>query len=127
SLVLALELNHAIGIAFIALAVAPVPPSLAKKEAKAGGAQSYIIGLLALTSVASIVLVPATVELLARLFERAVHVSPRSVAGIVALSVLAPLAAGVVFRRLAPSVADRIAKPLSIAGTALLIVAALPV
>src|SRR5436190_9808211 len=84
TLVLALELNHAIAIAFIALAVAPVPPILPKKEAKAGGAQSYIIGLLAVTSVASIVLVPATVDLLARLFERAVHVSPRTVAGIVA-------------------------------------------
>lgn len=127
TLALALELNHAIEIAFIALAVAPVPPILPKKEANAGGAQSYIIGLLAVTALLSIVLVPATIELLARLFERPVHVSPRTVAGIVAMSVLAPLAAGIVFKRLAPSVAGRIAKPLSIAATLLLVVAALPV
>src|SRR6478609_5667984 len=79
-LALAFEFNNALEIAFIALAIAPVPPILPKKELKAGGTSSYIIGLLAVTSVVSIVLVPATVELLARIFARPAHVSPETVA-----------------------------------------------
>jgi BASS family bile acid:Na+ symporter len=54
-------------------------------------------------------------------------VSPATVAGIVATSVLLPLAAGVGLRRLAPAFAEAIAKPLSIAATVLLIVAFVPV
>ena len=126
-LALAFEFNDALEIAFVALAVAPVPPILPKKELKAGGTSSYIIGLLAVTSLASIVLVPATVEILARIFARPAQVTPGTVAGIVLTSMIAPLVAGVVFRRLAPSAADHIARPLSVFANILLVVAAVPV
>ena len=126
-LALAFDFNQSLEFAFIALAVAPIPPILPKKELKAGGTSSYIIGLLAVTSLASIVLVPATVELLARIFARPAHVSPGTVAGIVLTSMIAPLVAGIVFRRLAPSAADRIARPLSVFANVLLVVAAVPV
>src|SRR6185369_8629039 len=88
---------------------------------------SYIMGLFVVTSLASIVLVPATVELLGRIFARPVHVSPATVAGIVLTSMIAPLAAGMVFRQLAPSAADRIARPLSLFATVLLVIVAVPV
>jgi BASS family bile acid:Na+ symporter len=126
-LAVAFKFNDALEIAFIALAIAPVPPILPKKELKAGGTSSYIIGLLAVTSLASIVLVPATVELLARIFDRPAHVSPGAVARIVLTSMIVPLAAGVVFRRLAPFTADRIATPLSRFANVLLVIAAVPV
>jgi BASS family bile acid:Na+ symporter len=124
---LAFEFHYSLKIAFIALAIAPIPPILPKKELKAGGTSSYIIGLLAVTSLASIVLVPATVELLGRILARPAHVSPATVAEIVLTSMIAPLVAGVVFRRLAPSAADRIARPLSVFANILLVVAAVPV
>jgi bile acid:Na+ symporter, BASS family len=126
-LALAFDFNNALEIAFIALAIAPIPPILPKKELKAGGTSSYIIGLLSVTSLVSIVLVPATVELLGRLLDRPAHVSTGTVAGIVMSSMIAPLVAGIVFRRLAPSAADRIARPLSRFANVLLVVAAVPV
>ena len=126
-LALAFEFNNALKVAFIALAIGPVPPILPQKELKAGGTSSYIIGLLAVTSVVSIVLVPATVELLGRVLERPAHVSPVTVAEIVMRSMIAPLVAGVVFRRLAPSAAHRIARPLSRFANVLLVIAAVPV
>lgn len=124
---LAFEFNQALEIAFIALAVAPIPPILPKKQLKAGGTSSYVIGLFTVASLASIILVPATVELLGRIFARPVHVSPATVAGIVLSSMIAPLAAGVLVGHFAPSAADRVARPLSVFATILLVVAAVPV
>src|SRR5262245_1132214 len=124
---LVFDLHLVLKLAFIALALAPVPPILPKKEAKAGGRQSYIIGLLVATALASIVLVPATVGLLNWLFGVQYHVTPATVAKIVGISILAPLAAGVIVRHFAPSVADRIAGPLSIAANVLLLAACVPV
>ena len=118
---------RALEIALIALAVSPIPPVLPSKEYKAGGTASYVVGLLAISALASIVFVPVALEVLGRAFARPAHMPMGSVAWVVATSVLAPLAAGFLVRRLAPSVADRVARPLSIAGTAILVLAFLPV
>src|SRR5262249_11140275 len=45
-LVYALSLPPAVEIAFVALAVSPVPPILPKKALTAGGSRSYALGLL---------------------------------------------------------------------------------
>jgi len=121
------DFRRTIEIAFIALAVSPVPPILPNKEYKAGGAPSYVLGLLAISALVSVVFVPGALEVLGRAFARPTHVPMGAVVWIVATSVLAPLGAGVLVRRLAPSVASRVARPLSIAGTVLLIAAFLPV
>ncbi len=123
----AFNFHRALEIALIALAVSPVPPVLPSKEFKAGGTASYVVGLLVISALVSIVFVPAALELLGRAFGRPAHMPMTAVAWIVATSVLAPLAAGSLVRRLAPSVAERIARPLSIAGTGLLVAAFLPV
>jgi BASS family bile acid:Na+ symporter len=124
---LAFDLNPAVEAALIAMALAPVPPILPTKEAKAGGAPSYIIGMLAAAALFSIVFVPAAAELVGRIFERPVHVSAGAVAKIALTSVLAPLMAGVCVALLAPKVAGRMARPLSILGTVLLAVAVVPI
>ena len=121
------DLNPVVEVALIALALAPVPPILPKKQAKAGGAPSYAIGLLFIAALISIVYVPAALALLGRIFGRPVHVDAGTVAKIVAVSVLLPLAAGLVVGRLAPAVADRAAKPLFIVAMVVLVIAALPV
>lgn len=114
-------------VALIALAVSPVPPVLPSKEFKAGGSGPYVIGLLAISALVAIVAVPAAIEVVGRLFDRPAHMPMAAVAWIVATSVLLPLAAGALLRRLAPGLAGRIMRPLSIGGTVLLIAAFVPV
>jgi BASS family bile acid:Na+ symporter len=119
--------HRALEIAIVALAVSPVPPILPSKEFKAGGSGSYVIGLLVLSALLAIVFVPLALEVLGRLFDRQAHMPMGAVARVVATSVLLPLAAGVIVRRFAPAFTARIARPLSIAGTVLLVAAFLPV
>lgn len=127
AIALLFELNPIIEIALIATSLSPVPPILPNKQIKAGGTYSYIIGVLAVTALFSIVFVPVAAEILGRVFNRPVQVSAGAVAGIVATSILAPLIAGVAFQKISPSVANRIAHPLSIFAVVLLVVAFLPV
>ena len=121
------DLSRPLRAALITLAVSPVPPILPGKELKAGGRSAYVVGLLAAAALVSIVFVPIAAYLIGRIFGREVVTSPATVAWIVGTSLLAPLLAGVAVRRLAPSLAAKIARPLSIFATVLLIVAFLPV
>jgi BASS family bile acid:Na+ symporter len=123
----AFDLNHALKVALMALAVSPVPPILPGTQLKAGGRASYVVGLLASAALVSIVFVPAAVVVIGRIFGREVHAAPSAVAWVVVTSILAPLAVGVVFRRLAPTIAARIAGPLSHVATIVLVVAFVPV
>src|SRR5215510_4450493 len=69
------ELNPLVEAALVALALSPVPPLLPKKEVKAGGAPSYVLGLLAVAAIVSIVYVPLAAELVGRAFGRHSEVS----------------------------------------------------
>lgn len=120
-------LDPAVKIALIALSVSPIPPFLPKKHYKAGGRTPFIIGLLVAISLASIVFTPIAIELLGMVFEKETHVSPLIVAKVVFLSVLLPLGVGMAVRGLFPSLALKIAEPLSGLGTLLLAAAFLPV
>lgn len=121
------DLHPAIEIAIVALAVSPVPPILPGKQEKAGGSASYAIGLLVAASVVAIVLVPAAIELVGRIFGVEAHLAPGKVASVILVSVIVPLLAGIGLRQLAPDLAVRIAKPVSLFATALLVVAFVPV
>jgi len=121
------DLHPAVEIAIIALALAPVPPILPGKQEKAGGTASYAIGLLVTAALFAIVTVPVGVELMGKVFGKDAHMTPGAVALIVLMSILAPLAAGLVVNRLAPGFAERIARPISLLATILLVAAALPV
>lgn len=123
----ALDLYAAVEIAIVALALAPVPPILPGKQEKAGGPASYAIGLLVAAALFAIVLVPAGVALMGRIFAKDLHMTASSVALIVLLTVLVPLAAGLIVNRLAPAFARRIARPVSLSATVLLVAASLPV
>lgn len=121
------DLHPAVEIAIIALALAPVPPILPGKQEKAGGTASYAIGLLVTAALVAIVTVPVGVELMGKVFAKDAHMTPGAVALIVLTSILAPLAAGLVVNQLAPAFAERIARPVSLLATILLVAAALPV
>lgn len=121
------DLNHAVEVALVVLALSPVPPILPGKEARAGGDASYAIGLLAVAALVAIVYVPLAATLLGRIFGHPIAVPMRTVAFVVGTSVLVPLAAGFLVRWLAPALALRIVKPLTVVGWLVLVAACLPV
>jgi BASS family bile acid:Na+ symporter len=120
-------LHPAVKIALVALAVSPIPPLLPKKTRKAGGEASYAIGLVVAAALLAIVIVPVAVELLGRAFGKPTHMSPGAVALIVLSTVLAPLGVGMAVRRLAAACAARLARPVSLVATVLLLASALPI
>jgi BASS family bile acid:Na+ symporter len=126
-LAFAFALNRQIELALIALAVSPVPPILPNKQVKAGASTSYAVGLLALASVVAIVLIPVTIDLLGRLFGRDVTVPPAAIFKALGITLLAPLLAGAIVRELAPGLAARLVKPLTLVGNIVLVAACVPI
>jgi len=118
------ELPQAVRIALLAMAVSPVPPILPGRQLKAGGDPGFVYGLLVAVSIAAVVVVPASVEVLGWVFRREVHLAPDVVARPIAISILAPLFAGLVVRRLCPVAAARIAPWSARAGSILLLLGA---
>ena len=123
----AFKFRPAVEIALVALALSPVPPVLPKKELKAGGSSSYGFGLLVIAGLFAIVFVPLALEVVERVFSVPLQLSPGQVAQIILLTVLAPLGLGVLFKSVAPTLAERIARPLSLVATVLLLAGALPI
>ena len=124
---LLLPLPFAMKIALVAIAASPVPPILPGRQMSAGGAASNVIGLLVAASLVAIAIIPATILLIDRVVGVRYHIPVSGILGIVLLSVIVPLIAGVLLRVATPELADRIARPVSISGTVLLAIACLPV
>lgn len=121
ALVLIFDLNPAVQIALVALSVSPIPPVLPKKMMKAGGTESYSIGLLIAVGLLAILFVPVAMEILQRVLKVPLQVSAGSIAVLILKTVLLPLALGVAVHSLRPALADRLAKPISrIGGVGLL-------
>jgi BASS family bile acid:Na+ symporter len=114
-------------IALVALAVSPVPPVLPGKQFQAGGSAGYTIGLLSGAAIVSIVFVPLVIEAIGRVFGVDMHEPIGKIASVVLISIVIPLAAGIVLRHFAPEFAERIASPISMVATVLLVIAVIPV
>jgi BASS family bile acid:Na+ symporter len=115
------DLRTPVRIALLALVVGPVPPLLPAKQLGRGARAQYVHGLLVAAALASIVVVPAAVEVLGWLFGREAHAPLALVARIVGTTVLLPLLAGLAVRRLAPGLAERVAPWATRAGNVLLL------
>jgi BASS family bile acid:Na+ symporter len=127
-LVLAFKgLHPAVKVALVSLALAPIPPILPKKALKAWGKSSYAFGLLVVAGLFSIVFIPLAMELLERVFQIPLQMSPSVVAKLVLAAALAPLAAGIAVHRVAPEFAERMAKSVSLVATLLLVISLVPV
>jgi BASS family bile acid:Na+ symporter len=112
--------DRAVVIALIALSISPVPPILPGKVSKSGGHPPYGLGLMVTAASFSIVFIPLAVYLIGKYFDRPFAMGPDAVAELVVISILVPLAAGIVFGKVAPATA-RIADPIvRIAGIVLL-------
>ena len=112
-------------IAIVALAISPLPPVLPAREAKAGAHQSYGLGLMVLLALLSIGIVPLAAEILGVLFGRRYDVAPGGIAVVILTTVLAPLAVGVAIHAVAPRVAERVVKPITLAAKVMIPLAAL--
>jgi BASS family bile acid:Na+ symporter len=117
-----LQLRPDVKIALIALAVSPVPPILPPRQLELVTHQAYVYGLLVATSTLSIVLVPLTMATIGLLFGRDLSVPPLAIARTVLMSTLAPLAVGMLVRRVWPDVAARLAPKLSAVATVVLLI-----
>ncbi len=124
---LAFDFHPAVKIALVAISVSPVPPIFPNKAFKAGGTESYTIGLLTAAAVLSVILIPIAMEGFERIAGVPLEMRARTVFVSVLTTVLLPLFLGIAVRALAHSLANRIAKPLAIVSLALLVLSALPV
>ena len=120
------NLPEAVKIALVALAIAPVPPILPRRELKAGGHAAYAVGLLAMGALIAIIYVPLAVEILDRIFDRHGDVTPVAIGKIVLITILAPLLIGMAIRQWAPSAAEKGAGRVLATGMILLVAACIP-
>lgn len=123
AIALLFPLHPAVKIVLVALALSPVPPLLPKRLVMAGGGHAYVMALLFSASVFALFWIPFAGSVLNRLFPADIVIPEGPVAKLVFLTVLGPTVAGVVVRRLAPSLAERIAGPLGKVAMVLLILA----
>ena len=108
--------------ALISLSISPVPPLLPKKVNKSDGLAPYGLGLMVTAASIAIAFVPLAVYFIGKYFNRPFVMAPGAVAKLVVVSVLVPLAMGIVVQRFAPTTAQRIADPLvRIVGIVLLV------
>jgi BASS family bile acid:Na+ symporter len=114
-----LELRHTVEVALIALAISPMPPLLPKKQAQTGGRESFALAFMATMALFALVTVPLSVEILELFAARTFEMPPGRVAGIVLVTILLPLLAGVAVRAVLPGLAERLAKLLGPAAMAL--------
>jgi BASS family bile acid:Na+ symporter len=121
------DLNRALLVALLLLALSPVPPILPTKQIKAGGSASFVLGLLVIAALAAIVVVPAGVTAIGRLFGQELDVPFAAVLKPVAVSVLVPVVLGLAIARSAPAFAAKAAGPVGKVALLLLAISFLPV
>src|SRR5215469_2623795 len=125
ALVSSFNFKTPVQVALIALSVSPLPPVLPGKRLNLRS-HGYIYGIVVAAAVCSVVLVPLAASLLSTHFHTQ-HVSVLKVFIVVLLTVLAPLLIGIALQRIGASRASSLAAVLSKIGTALLVVACIPV
>jgi len=114
------SLPRVVSLSLIALAISPVPPFVPGKLMKAGADASYTVSLVVMAALLSLLTVPLTITALGALFGTDLSVSSDLVFGIIGGALLLPLAVGAAVSRVAPRVAERLAKPANIIGMVLL-------
>jgi bile acid:Na+ symporter, BASS family len=122
----AFDLDRAVKIALVALALSPVPPFLPSRNIRAGGESSYAIGLLVATSLVSIVFVPLALALLGLVLDIPLDLSITHVLVPVGRTVFLPLLAGLLVKRFAPGLAARVARPAARLSALLFLIGLIP-
>jgi bile acid:Na+ symporter, BASS family len=105
--------DQAAHAALIALALSPMPPILPRRQVKLGAEGDYAVGLQVLASLFSIVIAPIFIWLAGRLEGVATVFDPAEALRVLAVTIGAPLAAGIVIARLWPRAAAALSTPLA--------------
>jgi len=121
------DLPRPVAIAIIAMSISPVPPILPATQLKRGARPEYAYGLLVAAALLSVIVVPVAVIVLGALFGQEASFPPSAVAKIVGISVLAPVALGIVVRHFWTGGAERLGPWLTKVATVVLAVALLPI
>jgi BASS family bile acid:Na+ symporter len=126
-LVILLPIAPIAKLGIVLMAISPLPPLVPGKQLKLGGNTGYICGLYVAVSLLAVVLVPLTLMILSTIFPRDAWIPPAAIARTVLISVLLPLAAGMVARHFAPRFADRAAPVVSKLASLFLVLLILPI
>lgn len=105
-------LSPQVAIALVALSISPLPPLLPSRGERAGGQPEYGLGLVLLLAVFGVPMIMVSVAILQAVFGRDYIAAPWAIARLLALTMLAPLVAGMVLARLSPSTARRLEGPI---------------
>ena len=116
-----LPLALPVKVGVIMMSLAALPPFVPGAELRAGGRRAYSFGLYVAFAVLTVVIVPATVEVLDRLFGKDADVSLATLGREVLLSVLAPLIVGMLIHRRWPAVAERLAPIINMVSMVVLV------
>lgn len=119
--VMALPIPPAVRFGLVVMAVSPLAPLVPGKMLKAGAGSSVAVGLYFALILLAVLIVPATIALLGAVFDIELVVPVGELARFVFVSVLLPLAGGLVIASLAPALAPRLATVAAIVGYLLLL------
>lgn len=125
--VLGFQLPPLLKAVLVALSVSPIPPLFPSKPLKAGGRESYITSLLVVSTVLSIILIPATFAVLEKIFQKHTEVPLDKIITDVFMAIIAPLTLAMLIHRIAPAFATKAAPLVSKAAVILLVIGALPI
>lgn len=89
------NLDPAVEIALVAIALSPIPPILPKKQVKAGGRACYVTGLLFGATIVAILVAPLGVYIASRIFHFDAQIGFTAVAMPLIVTILLPLILGV--------------------------------
>jgi BASS family bile acid:Na+ symporter len=120
-------LHPPVGLMIAALALAPLPPILPGKQAKAGADMAYAISLLTSAALFALISIPMSAEVIGRFLGVSLHVPVLPILKLVLSSIIVPLGLGLLARRVLPDVAERVSGPLSKVATLLLLLALIPI
>ena len=98
-------MDQAAHAALIALSVSPMPPILPRRQITAGAGGDYAVGLQVLASVFSIIIAPAFIWLAGRLQGVATVFDAADMLRVLAVTIGAPLAVGILIARVWPRAA----------------------
>ena len=125
-------LGQAPRAALIALSISPMPPILPRRQTQLGADGDYAVGLQVLASVFSIIVAPLFIWLAGRLYDVATIFDAGAMLRVLAITIGAPLAAGILISRVWPRAAvfsarlGRAALLLLVAGGAVALYAEAP-
>jgi BASS family bile acid:Na+ symporter len=124
---LVVPLAAPVKLAIVTLSISPVPPFLPSRIGKSGGDPAYNVSLLIAASIASLVVIPVTLAIFELFVSTPLHPPLGRLLRLVGNGILVPLALGMLARWVAPRLAEKAARPLSLVAMLALATALVPI